>query len=559
MININGTKINVPKLVKELDPDRVTYKSGLNSKWKALCEDGQKKELINIVEKNKAFKPIHRRNIPNEYQKKIAHLFLFFKFKGPKDNWTSAKGRFVYGHNRSSDVSLPQETHAPTVNPLTYMCLLYLCAILNWRLASADMPGAFLLTDVTTDLLLFGCVSGDLAKALIKQYPHYKEYQSTNGDIYVQLLKYLYGTDMAAHQFFLYCVNTVMPSIGFEQCTSDPCLFRQLRKDGKSYNFICIHVDDFLLFTHTKEEEDAIFKILIDKWQVTMQTGNRIKFLGTIIERDIKQRQIQISMPDIISKILDKFPENETPPKMTPGPIDLFYINANNDSPPVQSKPFMSALMTILYPARYYRFDLLLPTTLLASAMSKPTEAHLSALKHEIGYIRHTKDYKLIIGGDPTEQSLCISVDAGHASHLDGRAQACMAAIIGRMPLTVAIWKLKHQTLSTWESEISAASEAGKLALHMIQLRKDLNLPDQDQPIIIEQDNQSAIHTNNTGIASFKRAKHIHTRNMFLTEMINDGIVRLKYVPTDLMLSDLGTKMHNKDRLSTLCNLMHIG
>jgi len=263
-------------------------------------------------------------------------------------------------------------------------------------------------------------------------------------------------------------------------------------------------------------------------------------------------------MPDIIAKILDKFPASETPERMTPGNLDMFYINAEDDSPSVVSKPFMSALMTILYPARYYRFDLLLPTTLLASAMSKPTEAHLEALKHLIGYVRKTQHYRLTLGGSE-DPSLAISVDAGHGSHIDGKSQACMEAIIGRMPLTVSIWKLKHQTLSSWESEISAASEAGKLALHLIQLGKDLNLQSKDQPIIVEQDNQSAIHTNNTGIASFKRAKHIHTRNVFLTDLIKEGLIELKYVPTDFMLSDLGTKMHSKDRLAILCDLHHIG
>ena len=125
--------------------------------------------------------------------------------------------------------------------------------------------------------------------------------------------------------------------------------------------------------------------------------------------------------------------------------------------------------------------------------------------------------------------------------------------------MTVAIWKLKHQTLSTWESEISAASESGKLALHLHQLRDDLHLPIRTGPIIVEQDNQSAIYTNNTGIASFKRAKHIHTRNMFLTDLINEGVIKLQYVPTDMMLSDLGTKMHSKERLAALLQMHHIG
>jgi hypothetical protein len=218
----------------------------------------------------------------------------------------------------------------------------------------------------------------------------------------------------------------------------------------------------------------------------------------------------------------------------------------------------MSALMTILYPARFYRYNDLMTTSVLATAMSKPTQAHMNALYHHIGYIRYTKDYKLELGGD-ADLAFHISIDAGHGTHIDGRAEACIVVTLGGRVVYMSVWKLKHQTLSSWESEISAASEAGKMAIYLIQLRKDLDLPFQDTPIVLEQDNQSAIHSNNTGIASFKRAKHIHHRNIFITDLIKDGTIVQQYTPSLEMYSDLGTKVHNAERMADLCKLFHLG
>jgi hypothetical protein len=165
----------------------------------------------------------------------------------------------------------------------------------------------------------------------------------------------------------------------------------------------------------------------------------------------------------------------------------------------------------------------------------------------------------MAIGGNKLPPRIAISIDAGHGSHPDGKSQACMVILIGSSIVSMSVWKLKHQTLSSWESELSAAFEAGKMAIFLRRLQSDLGLPFSDEPFDLHQDNMSAIYSNNSGIASFKRAKHINQREIFITDLIKSGLIKLLYIPTQMMLADLGTKVHPLDRLLFLLKLFRLG
>jgi len=544
-----------------IDPNRVSYKQGLDSEWRDLCTAAQQKEFINIYVTNKAFRPVHRRNIPQAYQTKIATCFMFFKLKGPDGAYTEAKGRFVWGEQKDAETVDSFKTHAPTANPIITHIVLYISAHEDRELLCADFPGAFLIPNIdpTVDEPHYGVIRGPLAIAFCNAFPELREFfDAKNTALYLQLTKYLYGTTEAAQKWYQYILTTVIPAIGFEPTDADKCLFRQRRPDG-SYNFILSHVDDFLMSMKTPEEAQATLSILQDKWKVTSQTGDSLKYLGMILERDRPRRLIHVSMPAIISKLLTMFSEESTPARYLPAPQELFEVNSEtNTSESVPSKPFMSALMTALYPARFYRFDILLTVNVLASAMSKPTIDHVKILMILIGYLRHTRHYRLALGGQGPP-SLDLATDAGHGSHPDGKAQACLTILVGLSVAFMCVWKLKHQTLSSWESEMSAASEAGKMAVFLYRLRRDLNLPFQDEPILLYQDNQSAIYSNNSGLASFKRAKHINLREIYLTDLIKQKILKLRYIPTEYMMADLGTKVHPLDRFNFLLKLFNIG
>jgi hypothetical protein len=60
-----------------------------------------------------------------------------------------------------------------------------------------------------------------------------------------RLDKVTYGTKQGARRFYDH-TNTVLHEIGFEQCPTEPCLFRYLHKENEAA-FLILYVDDALI------------------------------------------------------------------------------------------------------------------------------------------------------------------------------------------------------------------------------------------------------------------------------------------------------------------------
>lgn len=62
------------------------------------------------------------------------------------------------------------------------------------------------------------------------------------------------------------------------------------------------------------------------------------------------------------------------------------------------------------------------------------------------------------------------------------------------------------------------------------------------EPATIYQDNKSTIMLANKGEGNFKRTKHINVRLFYVKQLIEEGEVKIEYLPTDDMIADLLTK-----------------
>jgi hypothetical protein len=63
---------------------------------------------------------------------------------------------------------------------------------------------------------------------------------------------------------------------------------------------------------------------------------------------------------------------------------------------------------------------------------------------------------------------------------------------------------------------------------------------------------------NEMGKGTFKRSKHISIRSMFIKDMLDAGTVKLTYTDTKSIVADLGTKVHDAERIRELLALMHV-
>jgi len=118
-------------------------------------------------------------------------------------------------------------------------------------------------------------------------------------------------------------------------------------------------------------------------------------------------------------------------------------------------------------------------------------------------------------------------------------------------------WISKKQpviALSASEAEYIAVSAAAQEAVWLRRLLTDLKaLP--ESPTIIMEDNQGAMALAKNPVAH-ARTKHIDIKYYYIRKAIQDGLIVLRYCPTNEMIADLFTKGLLKARFELLHTAM---
>ena len=103
-------------------------------------------------------------------------------------------------------------------------------------------------------------------------------------------------------------------------------------------------------------------------------------------------------------------------------------------------------------------------------------------------------------------------------------------------------WKCKQQTtvaLSSMESELVALTAAAKEGQHLCKTAKDFQVG--RTPVLIRVDNQAAIASAKDFRVS-QRSKHIATKHFYIRCLLEDGVYKLKYIPSKENVADILTK-----------------
>jgi KUP system potassium uptake protein len=110
------------------------------------------------------------------------------------------------------------------------------------------------------------------------------------------------------------------------------------------------------------------------------------------------------------------------------------------------------------------------------------------------------------------------------------------------LQITISISKQQtHVAQSTCEAEYYSAVDATEEGLYLRQLVGEIfNAPITETTTIWE-DNQSAIAYSHNVLVS-EKIKHIDIKWHFLKDHVEQGTIKLRYVPTDQMVADMFTK-----------------
>ena len=94
--------------------------------------------------------------------------------------------------------------------------------------------------------------------------------------------------------------------------------------------------------------------------------------------------------------------------------------------------------------------------------------------------------------------------------------------------------------LSSCESELIATSTVGCGVSWSRQLLQELTIT--QLTIELGVDNKCSMYLLEQGTGSFKRAKHIKVRYFWVKDLIDEGEVNLRYIPSEELVADLLTK-----------------
>jgi len=195
----------------------------------------------------------------------------------------------------------------------------------------------------------------------------------------------------------------------------------------------------------------------------------------------------------------------------------------------------------------------------LSQFASDPAQVHLQAAKRVLRYLQGSQDLHLTYRHDNGDTRMGTGTiqsysDADFAAGEDRKSISGYIFTLAGSPIS---WQAKKQStiaLSTAEAEYAALTQAAKEVIWLQNLLKDLGMSN-FAPKIINVDNQGTIALAENPI-HHARTKHLDVQLQFVRNSIENGIIELKYCPTDVMLADIMTKALAKEKHARMRMLM---
>ena len=139
--------------------------------------------------------------------------------------------------------------------------------------------------------------------------------------------------------------------------------------------------------------------------------------------------------------------------------------------------------------------------------------------------------------------SITAWVDASYGTHPDKRSHTGGAMSFGRGAFSCKSKKQKLNTKSSTEAEVVGASDYLPNMLWAKNFLGEQGFKINNNSIVFNQDNESAIKLEANGRASAgQQSKHIDNRFFWITDRIKQKEIMIQHCPTDLMLADFFTK-----------------
>ncbi|KAE8181851.1 hypothetical protein CF336_g8765 [Tilletia laevis] len=302
---------------------------------------------------------------------------------------------------------------------------------------------------------------------------------------------------------------------------------------------LLVYVDDILVAAPKGGSVEATKAELLSLFKGT-DLGPAHYCLGIRIERNREQKTISLDQERYAEEVLARFGMSDCKPAKTPMMAKQTLRKAVDGEPRADKAQYQALVGSMAYFGQGTRADFAYLVSVLGKFCADPSEAHWTAAKHGLRYLRGTSGARLVFGG-AEDLKLRGYVDADWAADKDDRKS--MSGYVFTVGGGAVAWGSRKQgavALSTAEAEYIAAGVAGREA---IMLKGALTACGQlIGTITVHCDNQAAIQLVKNPGSHHDRSKHIDIVHHWIRDQTQLGAFAFEYIPTDLNPADAFTK-----------------
>ena len=351
------------------------------------------------------------------------------------------------------------------------------------------------------------------------------------------LLKALYGHPKAG-QLWNNKFVTFMNEEGFIQSVRDKCFFYKLQR----LVLVVLYVDDLLVAARHMSDLNKFWSKLERKFKIRSM-GEPKFFLGMEVSYLQEQGLVSLSQRSYISDMSIRFnlPEQERP--VTPIKADYYekLNNSVNDNVLVDV-PYKELVGSLIYVMVCTRPDVAFCVSCLTSYFSAPKQVHWDTAMRCLGYLKATENLGLILGKGGEPSMTCYSDSDWASNPITRRSIGGHVLYFGT---SIIVWNSKTQkgilALSSTESEYIEMAMAIRQVLYLQPIFIELRFERIHETTVIFGDNRPAIFSMGNE-SSKSRTKHMDVRLKFCGEVLKQGLLKIKYVPTAANIADIFTK-----------------
>jgi hypothetical protein len=357
------------------------------------------------------------------------------------------------------------------------------------------------------------------------------------------LTKSLYGLKQSGRQWHAN-INHSLLANGFTPLHADRCVY--VRRNADSIVIIALYVDDLLIASSKTPELLSIKRKLAQQYEME-DMGEATFILGIDIKRNRSNRSISIGQSAYFNTLLQRHGMTNCKSVSTPmDPGATYELMAAADGYQASltlTRDYQSIIGGLMFAAICTRPDIAFAVNRLARYCANPTQAHYTAAKRILRYMKGTIDYRINYTGTAEHDPQLVGYsDADWAQDKDGKRKSTSGYVFVVCGGAVS-WQSKKQSsiaLSSTEAELMAITSSTKELLWFRHHLGGIGL-NRTQPTTLLIDSQCAMDIANNSKIS-ERSKHIEVQHFFIREHIEAGTVRLQHVPSDQQVADTLTK-----------------